>query len=101
MDGTLVDSEKLWDISLSALYESLGGSMSRETRTALVGASADETMATVYAELGLELDPRAMADSIRWLHEHTAGLFDDGLRGATAPATCWKRLRPTAPRWRW
>ncbi|KGI68669.1 HAD family phosphatase [Mycolicibacterium rufum] len=79
MDGTLVDSEKLWDISLSALYESLGGSMSRETRTALVGASADETMATVYAELGLELDPRAMADSIRWLHEHTAGLFDDGL----------------------
>ena len=25
MDGTLVDSEKLWDISLAALYEDHGG----------------------------------------------------------------------------
>lgn len=79
MDGTLVDSEKLWDVSLSALYATFGGVMSRDTRTALVGASADETMVTVYSELGLELDPAAMAESIRWLHEHTAELFDDGL----------------------
>ena len=79
MDGTLVDSEKLWDVSLSALYQTYGGVMSRETRTALVGASAEETMVTVYAELGLEPDPAAMADSIRWLHSHTAELFDGGL----------------------
>ncbi|WP_111510268.1 HAD family hydrolase [Mycobacterium kyogaense] len=79
MDGTLVDSEKLWDVSLSALYESFGGEMSRETRTALVGASAQETMVTVYAELGLDPDPDAMADSIRWLHTYTGELFDRGL----------------------
>ena len=79
MDGTLVDSEKLWDVSLSTLYASFGGVMSRETRTALVGASAEETMVTVYAELDLEPDPDAMAESIRWLHDHTAGLFDNGL----------------------
>ncbi|ANI40532.1 HAD family hydrolase [Mycolicibacterium vaccae 95051] len=79
MDGTLVDSEKLWDVSLSALYESFGREMSRETRTALVGASAEDTMVAVYTELGLELDPDAMKESIRWLHEHTAGLFADGL----------------------
>lgn len=79
MDGTLVDSEKLWDVSLSALYASHGASMSRETRTALVGASAEETMVTVYSEIGLEPDPVAMAESIRWLHDHTARLFDDGL----------------------
>jgi len=79
MDGTLVDSEKLWDISLTALYQSFGGAMSRETRAALVGASAEETMATVYAELGLEPDPELMVESIRWLHDYTAGLFDNGL----------------------
>ncbi len=79
MDGTLVDSEKLWDVSLSALYESYGGVLSRETRTALVGASAEETMQTAYAELGLDPDPVAMTESIRWLHDHTADLFDDGL----------------------
>jgi HAD superfamily hydrolase (TIGR01509 family) len=79
MDGTLVDSEKLWDISLAALYQSFGGVMSRETRAALVGASAEETMLTVYAELGLEPDPEPMAESIRRLHDHTAELFDGGL----------------------
>jgi len=79
MDGTLVDSEKLWDVSLSALYATFGGVMSSETRTALVGASAVETMVTVYSELGLDPDPRAMAESIRWLHDHTAELFDAGL----------------------
>lgn len=79
MDGTLVDSEKLWDLSLTALYESFGGEMSRQTRAALVGASAEETMVTVYTELGLVHDPAAMADSIRWLHDTTAELFDGGL----------------------
>jgi HAD superfamily hydrolase (TIGR01509 family) len=79
MDGTLVDSEKLWDVSLSALYEAYGGAMSRETRTALVGASAEETMVTAYAELGLDPDAAAMAESIRWLHDYTADLFDGGL----------------------
>ncbi|MGE0217624.1 HAD family hydrolase [Mycolicibacterium sp.] len=79
MDGTLVDSEKLWDISLSALYASHGGEMSRQTRVALVGASAEETMVTVFADLDLEPDPVAMAESARWLHDHVAGLFDGGL----------------------
>ena len=79
MDGTLVDSEKLWDISLNKLYEFHGATMSRQTRTALVGASAQETMITVYTELGLDQDPAAIAESIRWLHDRTADLFDDGL----------------------
>lgn len=79
MDGTLVDSEKLWEVSLSAFYESFGASMSSETRAALVGASAEQTMVTVYAELGLQQDSEAMQESVRRLHDHTARLFDGGL----------------------
>jgi HAD superfamily hydrolase (TIGR01509 family) len=79
MDGTLVDSEKLWDISLAALYEQLGGRLTPEVRASLVGGSAEDTIHTVYIDLGLELDPAAMADSIRWLHDYTAELFDHGL----------------------
>ncbi len=79
MDGTLVDSEKLWDVALNVLYHSYGGVMSRQTRAALVGASAAETMVTVYTELGLTQDAEAMAESIRWLHDYTAELFDGGL----------------------
>src|ERR1700741_4897494 len=79
MDGTLVDSEKLWDISLAALYEELGGRLSPEVRASLVGGSAADTIRTIYADLGLELDRVAMAEADRWLHDYTAELFDGGL----------------------
>ena len=79
MDGTLVDSEKLWDISLAALYEKLGGRLTPEVRASMVGGSADDTIWTIYTDLGLELDPLAMAESNRWLHDYTAQLFDGGL----------------------
>lgn len=79
MDGTLVDSEKLWDISLAALYDHHGGRLTSEVRASLVGSSAENTIATVYADLGLDPDPAAMAEANRWLHDYTAGLFDGGL----------------------
>lgn len=79
MDGTLVDSEKLWDISLAALYEYHGGRLTPEVRASMVGGSAEDTIRTVYTDLGLDPDPAAMAESDRWLHEYTAQLFDGGL----------------------
>ena len=79
MDGTLVDSEKLWDISLAALYEHHGGVLTPEVRASMVGGSADDTIRTVHTDLGLEQDPAAMAESDRWLHDYTAELFDGGL----------------------
>ena len=79
MDGTLVDSEKLWDISLAALYKELGGTLTPEVRVSMVGGSAEDTIRTVYTDLGLELDRVAMAESDRWLHDYTAELFDGGL----------------------
>ena len=79
MDGTLVDSEKLWDISLAALYEELGGRLSPDVRASLVGGSAEDTIRTIYQDLGLELNPVAMAESDRWLHAYTGELFDGGL----------------------
>ncbi|OBH17334.1 HAD family hydrolase [Mycolicibacter sinensis] len=79
MDGTLVDSEKLWDVAMEALYDRLGGVLTPEVRAATVGGAAENTMRIVYDDLGLPLDPAAMADSANWLHDYTAGLFDTGL----------------------
>jgi HAD superfamily hydrolase (TIGR01509 family) len=79
MDGTLVDSEKLWDVSLAALYEKLGGRLSPAVRASMVGSVAENTMRIVYTDLGLELDPAAMAESSRWLNDYTARLFERGL----------------------
>lgn len=79
MDGTLVDSEKLWDISMHELYARLGGVLTPEVRESTVGGSAVSVMATVYADLGLEPEPSAMAESADWLHERTGELFEAGL----------------------
>ena len=79
MDGTLVDSEKLWDVSLQALYVRLGGVLSAEVRESTVGSSAQGLMDIVYSDLGLEPDPDAMAESSDWLHDYTGELFEEGL----------------------
>ncbi len=79
MDGTLVDSEKVWDVSLAALYERLGGELTPAVRASMIGSVAENTMKIVYTDLGLELDRDAMAESSRWLNDYTAELFDEGL----------------------
>ena len=79
MDGTLVDSEKLWDISMHELYARLGGVLTPEVRESTVGGSAESVMAIVYADLGLDPDPAAMAESADWLHDRTGELFEAGL----------------------
>ena len=45
----------------------------------MVGSVAENTMRIIYTDLGLELDPSAMAESSRWLNDYTADLFDGGL----------------------
>ena len=79
MDGTLVDSEKLWDIAMHALYARMGGVLSAEVRESTVGGSSETVMRIVYDDLGLEPDPAAMADSADWLHDYTGELFEQGL----------------------
>ena len=79
MDGTLVDTEPPWDVSLPAHHGAGGRAMGPGPRRPRVGAAAEETMVTAYAELGLDPDAAAMAESIRWLHDYTADLFDGGL----------------------
>lgn len=79
MDGTLVDSEKLWDIALQQLYVRLGGVLTPAVRAATVGGSAEGVMQIVYTDLGLEPDPTEMAATADWLHDITGDLFDAGL----------------------
>ncbi len=59
-------------------------------------------MRTVYTDLGLDLDPVAMAQSIRWLHDYTAELVRHRAAVVRRRAgVCWKRLPPKGLRWRW
>ncbi len=79
MDGTLVDSEKLWDVALQQLYVRLGGVLTPQVRAATVGGSAEGVMRIVYTDLGLDPDPTEMAATADWLHDITGELFDSGL----------------------
>jgi HAD superfamily hydrolase (TIGR01509 family) len=79
MDGTLVDSEKLWDVSLAGLAVHLGGRLSAPARAAMVGRSLDRTVLQMFAEVGLEPEPSALAAAGAWLTERTRVLFTEGL----------------------
>lgn len=79
MDGTLVDSEKLWTVALDELAAKLGGTLSARTRAALVGSNMDATMRAMFAEVGLPPEPAAMAEETAWLDRRTAELFAGGL----------------------
>lgn len=79
MDGTLVDSEKLWDVALHELYRRHGGSLSAEVRESTVGGSAETVMAIVFADLGLDPEPGRVARETDWLHEYVGELFARGL----------------------
>jgi HAD superfamily hydrolase (TIGR01509 family) len=77
MDGTLVDSEKVWDIGLRELATRYGGILSDEARLRMVGTSAMETMVILHEDLRQPWrDPDEGAD---WLDLRVAELFADGL----------------------
>jgi len=79
MDGTLVDSEKLWDISLTELARHLGGELSPATREAMVGSSMRPTLEMMFDEVGLAHRPETMEEAARWLSRRTEELFHAGL----------------------
>jgi HAD superfamily hydrolase (TIGR01509 family) len=79
MDGTLVDSEKLWDVALYETAEALGGKLTEEQRMTLVGSNMDDTSAYLLEVTGRGVTPEAVAETGEQIRRRTAGLFDDAL----------------------
>jgi HAD superfamily hydrolase (TIGR01509 family) len=76
MDGTLLDSEKVWDVALDDLAAWLGGQLSITARRRMVGSSLARSVAILHSDLGIEADPES---SGAFLTERTAELFDTDL----------------------
>jgi HAD superfamily hydrolase (TIGR01509 family) len=80
MDGTLLDSEKLWDVPLFEFVEKLGGTLSLETRHAMVGTSVPKTMAMLFAEVGVHAPTEEeVRDGAAWILRRTEEVFRAGL----------------------
>lgn len=77
MDGTLFDSEKLWDVGLEELAHHLGGELSQTARTTMIGAPLAMSMEILHADLGrTDLD---VETSGAWLEDHMRELFRTSL----------------------
>ena len=79
MDGTLVDSENLWDVAINELYSRHGRVLAPEVRDATVGGSADGVIRIVFDDLGLDPTPEHMAEVADWMHDYVGELFATGL----------------------
>jgi HAD superfamily hydrolase (TIGR01509 family) len=77
MDGTLVDSEKVWDIALNELAERAGGRLSVAARQAMIGSNMARTMRLMREDLG-QPDRDEPAD-VEWLTDRVFELFGKGL----------------------
>ncbi|GAY16372.1 phosphoglycolate phosphatase [Mycobacterium sp. shizuoka-1] len=75
MDGTLVDSEKLWDVAINEFYARRGRVLAPEIRDATVGGSAEGVIRIVFEDLGLDPDPEHMAEVADWIHDYVGELF--------------------------
>jgi HAD superfamily hydrolase (TIGR01509 family) len=100
MDGTLVDSEKLWDVALHELAARYGGALSDAARKAMVGSDMASSMAILLADLGLTTADQDPTEGAAWLEKRVAELFLSGLEwrpGALALVEAVRRAGlPTA-----
>ncbi len=77
MDGTLVDSEKVWSVGLAELASHYGGTLSPAARSAMVGTNMVESMRILHDDIGQpRRDP---ATSVTWLEARVRQLFAEGL----------------------
>ncbi|MGD9986812.1 HAD family hydrolase [Pseudonocardia sp.] len=80
MDGTLVDSEKLWDRSLVDTMAWLGsGPLTDEARRETVGGNLAFSVGVLLREAGVEATAQQVTDTARHLVARTEELFLRGL----------------------
>lgn len=80
MDGTLVDSEKLWDRSLVDTLARLGGGpLTDEARRETVGGNLEFSVRVLLREAGVEVTPAQVAETAGHLVARTEELFVRGL----------------------
>src|SRR5689334_13480539 len=77
MDGTLVDSEKVWEVALHELAARAGGVLSPAARHAMIGSSMANSMRILRDDLGQPDRPEA--PDVQWLTDRVFELFGEGL----------------------
>ncbi|MEV6320089.1 HAD family phosphatase [Nocardia sp. NPDC051787] len=75
MDGTLLDSEKLWDIAVRELAREHGHEMTDAIRHALIGASGPNALRIMFTGLGIEPTPASLRAAGEYLERRVTELM--------------------------
>ncbi|MHA6800365.1 HAD family hydrolase [Bounagaea algeriensis] len=79
MDGTLVDSEKLWGVALEDYAAHRGGALSEEVRETMVGSNMPRSMRLMLEDLHLPAAEEDIAAAGEWVAGRMRELFAAGL----------------------
>ncbi|WP_432995562.1 HAD family hydrolase [Dactylosporangium sp. CA-233914] len=79
MDGTLVDSEKIWEVGLNELAAHHGRALSAQARRDMIGTNMADSMRILHEDLGLPMTRAAMDGSVVWLEERVKELLGAGV----------------------
>lgn len=79
MDGTLVDSEKLWSVAMDDYAAHRGGALSDATRETMVGSNMPRSMRLLLQDLDLPSAESDIAAAGGWVAGRMRELFAEGL----------------------
>ncbi|MGW5921981.1 HAD family hydrolase [Nocardia fluminea] len=75
MDGTLLDSEKLWDIGVRELAREHGRELTDEVRHALIGASGPNALRMLFDGIGVVPSLQTIAEAGQFLERRVTELM--------------------------
>lgn len=79
MDGTLLDSEKLWDIAVAEFTRDLGFEITPEARASTLGNATADALRKLYDFAQVPEVERDYSGAERWVSNRVVELFDGGI----------------------
>ncbi|WP_040767974.1 HAD family phosphatase [Tsukamurella sp. 1534] len=79
MDGTLLDSEKLWDVAVAEFTRSLGMEITPEQRATTLGNATAHALRKLFDFAGVPEADRDYAGAEAWVSNRVIELFDGGI----------------------
>ena len=79
MDGTLLDSEKIWDVAIGEYSRSLGTELSAEVRESTLGNSMWDALRKVLTHASVEVTDEHLIHGREWLTTRVGDLFAEGI----------------------
>ncbi|MFC8180368.1 HAD family hydrolase [Rhodococcus sp. NPDC057297] len=79
MDGTLLDSEKIWDVAVAELSATHGRELTPEVRESTLGNSMRGALTKVFVHAGTDVTEESLAAGRDWLTARVSELFAEGI----------------------